>query len=189
MATDSSCHFFFVFATGIRVPRNHETLRCRDIAMHKLRKPLFILLALLAIIGTVTLDFFLPEKSITTITGVEVKLTDKDGPISKPIQVTAQRSMCITSTPTTPATLFASSKISIPAGAGRITSNLILPIYKPKRKHWNLTKKPRWLPLTAGVLMCSRGSPMSSIFKSPSLIARRGVFGVGWGLVCGVCCC
>lgn len=51
--------------------------------MHKLRKPLFILLALLAIIGTVTLDFFLPEKSITTITGVEVKLTDKDGPISK----------------------------------------------------------------------------------------------------------
>ncbi|MGL4995104.1 MAG: DUF1523 family protein, partial [Deefgea sp.] len=51
--------------------------------MPKLRKILFVILALFALIGTVTLDFFLPEKSITTITGVEVKLTDKDGPISK----------------------------------------------------------------------------------------------------------
>ena len=51
--------------------------------MPKLRKILFIVLALISIGGGVMLDYFLPEKSITTITGVEVKLTDKDGPISK----------------------------------------------------------------------------------------------------------
>lgn len=50
---------------------------------HKLRKFAFILLALFAISGSAMLDFFLPEHAITTITGVEVKLADKDGPISK----------------------------------------------------------------------------------------------------------
>ncbi|WP_297573282.1 DUF1523 family protein [uncultured Deefgea sp.] len=51
--------------------------------MLKLRKVLLILLALIALVGTVALDGFLPEKTITSITGVEVKLSDKDGPISK----------------------------------------------------------------------------------------------------------
>ncbi|WP_288841569.1 DUF1523 family protein [uncultured Deefgea sp.] len=51
--------------------------------MLKLRKVLLMLLALMALVGTVALDCFLPEKTITSITGVEVKLTDKDGPISK----------------------------------------------------------------------------------------------------------
>lgn len=50
---------------------------------HKLRKYGFILLALFALLGSAFLDYFLPEKSVTTITGVEVKLADKDGPISK----------------------------------------------------------------------------------------------------------
>lgn len=49
----------------------------------KLRKFSFILLALLAIAGSAMLDYYLPEHAITTITGVEVKLADKDGPISK----------------------------------------------------------------------------------------------------------
>lgn len=50
---------------------------------HKLRKFTFMLLAIFAISGSALLDFFLPEHAITTITGVEVKLADKDGPISK----------------------------------------------------------------------------------------------------------
>ena len=33
--------------------------------------------------GSLLLDYYLPEHAITTITGVEVKLADKDGPISK----------------------------------------------------------------------------------------------------------
>ncbi|MBE9608355.1 DUF1523 family protein [Chitinilyticum piscinae] len=49
----------------------------------KLRKVLFVLLALFALAGTVMLDYFLPEKTIAKVTGVEVKLSDKDGPVSK----------------------------------------------------------------------------------------------------------
>ncbi|MEC5206134.1 hypothetical protein QF022_001090 [Vogesella perlucida] len=49
----------------------------------KLRKFAFTLLALVALAGSAVLDYFLPENAITTITGVEVKLADKDGPISK----------------------------------------------------------------------------------------------------------
>ncbi|WP_028451480.1 DUF1523 family protein [Chitinilyticum aquatile] len=49
----------------------------------KFRLAAFILLALLALAGSAFLDYFLPEKTVTTITGVEVKLSDKDGPVSK----------------------------------------------------------------------------------------------------------
>ncbi|GAA4501971.1 DUF1523 family protein [Pseudaeromonas paramecii] len=48
-----------------------------------LRKLALGLLAGLLVISGVWLDFYLPEKSITTITGVEVKRVDKDGPIGK----------------------------------------------------------------------------------------------------------
>ncbi|MDC7712299.1 DUF1523 family protein [Vogesella indigofera] len=50
---------------------------------HKLRNFALALLALVALLGSALLDYYLPEHSITTITGVEVKLADKDGPISR----------------------------------------------------------------------------------------------------------
>ena len=40
-------------------------------------------LILLALLCALWLDYYLPEKCITTITGVEVKRVDKDGPIGK----------------------------------------------------------------------------------------------------------
>ncbi len=43
----------------------------------------FITLGLLALLSGLWLDFYLPEKCIATITGVEVKRVDKDGPIGK----------------------------------------------------------------------------------------------------------
>lgn len=49
----------------------------------KFRKAGMTLLGLFAIAGSLLLDYYLPEHAITTITGVEVKLADKDGPISK----------------------------------------------------------------------------------------------------------
>ncbi|MGL6176566.1 MAG: DUF1523 family protein [Vibrionaceae bacterium] len=49
----------------------------------KFKKPAFIAIALLALTSALWLDFYLPTKMIANITGVEVKLTDKDGPISK----------------------------------------------------------------------------------------------------------
>ncbi|MDC7718018.1 DUF1523 family protein [Vogesella sp. DC21W] len=49
----------------------------------QLRKAGMTLLGLLALGGSLLLDYYLPEHAITTITGVEVKLADKDGPISK----------------------------------------------------------------------------------------------------------
>ncbi|QLG87455.1 DUF1523 family protein [Chitinibacter bivalviorum] len=48
-----------------------------------LKKMLLVAWACLAIVCLIGLDYFLPEKQIVKITGVEVKLTDKDGPISK----------------------------------------------------------------------------------------------------------
>jgi hypothetical protein len=47
------------------------------------RKTAFALLLLFAVGGSLVLDFFLPEHATTLITGSEVKLADKDGPISK----------------------------------------------------------------------------------------------------------
>lgn len=49
----------------------------------KFKKPAFIALGLIALISATWLDFYLPEHTIVTITGVEVKRTDKDGPISQ----------------------------------------------------------------------------------------------------------
>lgn len=49
----------------------------------QLRKAGFIVLAAFAVSGSLLLDYYLPENSITTITGVEVKLADKDGLISQ----------------------------------------------------------------------------------------------------------
>lgn len=49
----------------------------------KLEKPAYLLLAIVALASALWLDYYLPEKQIATITGVEVKRTDKDGPISK----------------------------------------------------------------------------------------------------------
>lgn len=49
----------------------------------KFKKPAFILLGLIALLSATWLDYYLPEHTIVTITGVEVKRTDKDGPISK----------------------------------------------------------------------------------------------------------
>lgn len=49
----------------------------------KLRKFSFTLLVVLGLAGSAMLDYYLPEHAITTITGVEVKLADKDGPISQ----------------------------------------------------------------------------------------------------------
>lgn len=50
---------------------------------HPMKKISFGLLAVIALLTALWLDFYLPEKSVTTITGVEVKRVDKDGPISK----------------------------------------------------------------------------------------------------------
>ncbi|MGL5949259.1 MAG: DUF1523 family protein [Aeromonas sp.] len=47
------------------------------------KQPAFIALALLALLSALWLDFYLPEHTRASITGVEVKRTDKDGPISK----------------------------------------------------------------------------------------------------------
>ena len=47
------------------------------------KKISFGLLGLLASASAIWLDYYLPEKQITTITGVEVKRVDKDGPIGK----------------------------------------------------------------------------------------------------------
>ncbi|MFC3912220.1 DUF1523 family protein [Pseudaeromonas sharmana] len=47
------------------------------------KKISFGLLGLLAAASAIWLDFYLPEKQVTTITGVEVKRVDKDGPIGK----------------------------------------------------------------------------------------------------------
>lgn len=49
----------------------------------KFKKPAFIALGLVALLSAIWLDFYLPEHTIATITGVEVKRTDKDGPISQ----------------------------------------------------------------------------------------------------------
>ena len=49
----------------------------------KFKKPAFIALGLIALLSALWLDFYLPEHTIATITGVEVKRTDKDGPISQ----------------------------------------------------------------------------------------------------------
>ena len=49
----------------------------------KFKKPAFITLGLIALLSALWLDFYLPEHTIATITGVEVKCTDKDGPISQ----------------------------------------------------------------------------------------------------------
>ena len=49
----------------------------------KFKKPAFIMLGLIALLSALWLDFYLPEHTIATITGVEVKRTDKDGPISQ----------------------------------------------------------------------------------------------------------
>lgn len=49
----------------------------------RLKKPAFIALGLIALLSALWLDYYLPEKTIATITGVEVKRTDKDGPISQ----------------------------------------------------------------------------------------------------------
>ena len=48
-----------------------------------LKKITFGALGLITLISGLWLDFYLPEKSIATITGVEVKRVDKDGPIGK----------------------------------------------------------------------------------------------------------
>ena len=48
-----------------------------------MKKIAFSALGLAAVLSALWLDFYLPEKSITTITGVEVKRVDKDGPIGK----------------------------------------------------------------------------------------------------------
>ncbi|QCG48735.1 DUF1523 family protein [Aeromonas schubertii] len=49
----------------------------------KFEKPAFITLGIIALLSALWLDYYLPEKQVTAITGVEVKRTDKDGPISK----------------------------------------------------------------------------------------------------------
>lgn len=49
----------------------------------KLEKAAWSTIALLALLCALWLDYYLPEKTITTITGVEVKRVDKDGPIGK----------------------------------------------------------------------------------------------------------
>lgn len=49
----------------------------------KFKKPAFIALGLIALVSATWLDYYLPEHTIATITGVEVKRTDKDGPISQ----------------------------------------------------------------------------------------------------------
>ena len=49
----------------------------------RFKKPAFIALGLIALISAAWLDYYLPEHTIATITGVEVKRTDKDGPISQ----------------------------------------------------------------------------------------------------------
>ncbi|TNH86167.1 hypothetical protein CF140_05570 [Aeromonas sobria] len=49
----------------------------------RFKKPAFIALGLIALVSATWLDFYLPEHTIATITGVEVKRTDKDGPISQ----------------------------------------------------------------------------------------------------------
>jgi Protein of unknown function (DUF1523). len=51
--------------------------------MSTLQKAAWGALALLALLSALWLDYYLPEKSITTITGGEVKRVDKDGPIGK----------------------------------------------------------------------------------------------------------
>ena len=48
-----------------------------------MKKFAFSALGVVAVLSALWLDFYLPEKSITTITGVEVKRVDKDGPIGK----------------------------------------------------------------------------------------------------------
>ncbi len=48
-----------------------------------LKKITFGALGLITLVSGLWLDFYLPEKSIATITGVEVKRVDKDGPIGK----------------------------------------------------------------------------------------------------------
>ena len=48
-----------------------------------LKKVAFSILGLITLLSGLWLDFYLPEKSIATITGVEVKRVDKDGPIGK----------------------------------------------------------------------------------------------------------
>jgi hypothetical protein len=48
-----------------------------------LKKIAFGILGLIAVVSGLWLDFYLPEKGIATITGVEVKRVDKDGPIGK----------------------------------------------------------------------------------------------------------
>ncbi|XZG68834.1 DUF1523 family protein [Chitinibacteraceae bacterium HSL-7] len=51
--------------------------------MKFVRITLFTLIALLALASAVALHYYLPRKVIATVTGVEVKLTDKDGPIGR----------------------------------------------------------------------------------------------------------
>ena len=48
-----------------------------------MKKVAFGALAVLTLISGIWLDYYLPEKSLATITGVEVKRVDKDGPIGK----------------------------------------------------------------------------------------------------------
>ena len=48
-----------------------------------MKKVAFGALAVLTLISGIWLDYYLPEQSLATITGVEVKRVDKDGPISK----------------------------------------------------------------------------------------------------------
>ena len=48
-----------------------------------LQKAAWSAIGLFALISAIWLDYYLPEKTITTITGVEVKRVDKDGPIGR----------------------------------------------------------------------------------------------------------
>src|SRR5574344_2718317 len=48
-----------------------------------MKKVAFGALAVLTLISGIWLDYYLPEKSLATITGVEVKRVDKDGPIGR----------------------------------------------------------------------------------------------------------
>jgi hypothetical protein len=60
------------------------------------------MLGLIALLSALWLDFYLPEHTIATITGVEVKRTDKDGPISQKNPADGPTDV-YTSTPSAPA--------------------------------------------------------------------------------------
>ncbi len=83
-------HFLAVGAIrGWAVPSNigmvearYSPSRERTMSL-RFKKPAFIALGLIALISAAWLDYYLPENTIATITGVEVKRTDKDGPISQ----------------------------------------------------------------------------------------------------------